>query len=1383
MKDKFTIGTFKWINNEKGFGLLSNGEEDYFFHKSNLKKADKDIELRGYYRFEKGFDQKKDQLEALKVEKIDQPDFNDALQILNRNSHLVTREIKHQKVTVSILLWVIRELITNRSEVDFINGFVSLVTKLDESNKHSQASELINKLLLLLKGRPGNKSKLYSKDFVERLFEKLKENASEQVSIILWKNRIHEIVLKESELIFKSKRTSLKELGFTNKSLLENYNLLSPSEILGFMVIEGIEYESIIQLRKNLNIQDQEIDQDFFRDSYDRSKKLFLEEIGNFIQIFGFESETDSAEFKSGLVKFIYNSEINKPFRRLHRKDDEDHTSILIEELNHLIEIFENGISTAEQVLLWDRGYYEYKTNLINHVNNDLEGERENYSLPFDEKVLTEYVELINLNNDDLFSLYGITDDTLIQLYAKRYKNELTCADIKEIWQSLQNKKNIAPKILEAFKPRITNDLIFEVWRDGELVIDIETGEINKARKDFFKYRKGTQISKEILLENIDKLGYPDFKKIYHRLATDKNEMYSELLNLSLKKSFLFAELDQVIELIKAPAVYNKKELLLTLLEYHSEIAFKKILYLNSFGRELDFTLSDLIKESGKTDEIKKYYKKLLTKNDAPPQNIVSILSLVDAIKVYNYLELHGDALPDKFLIELLNSNLDADLIRLITKSWKFDDTTVTSKLFEKVIPHDAVDNSFYERFYAKLVDYDGILIFNLYKAANFELKKENLLEFIDSLSNKERIQILNELGRELSLKPVLQYWDYSNSSTTLELIKLLDPEEITENDFVISKLKENANHYDFETLRLLYEKTEIRELESHIYEKINVEKISSVLSLPEIGQSLVTKWIQENESDLNLQEYIHLCKLSEENDNSLSQLTLSDWIVAQSDFSISSLLTDRSLDKIKNLKSIDLESSLIKAIQEGLSNRNLFTIIKEVDSPEVLKYALNHFNYLKNENDEAFFNDYIDENYKGQNKELLELLTEKKLPAEIDQNLLEALWKLQNDFPQETLTAISTINPALISKYLNQLEITDQNFAILVSYFNKYQPPKIDTSSDVSCLLSFLKDPVNYVDEINSLLKKRMYSFQLPLYKYLTYSYYKNELTKEQLVQLLSEIKGVQLSALLYKLVMLNPLADREKMLRFMNQLLINHFTLMEREGLSKDIFKQVFNLRGLVNKCDGRKSLLNGEFWGGDGNQRYYVEDGSELEYIENGWEDIYCEGRLWTRTPVYNAQLNTFTGKYCNVYWCRNKTCLGVNNKTHFEGSFENWTLNDVNELFNIGLDQLAFSHISGWLNRMNTILESLNCRECKNLLRPHSFVPNQLGYYAVPLFNCVNESCSKYHRKVRFTHCRGCGKILDSRDCKTCSHCNWLRCDDENCGQCGCGADYQPVIPQY
>jgi hypothetical protein len=84
-------------------------------------------------------------------------------------------------------------------------------------------------------------------------------------------------------------------------------------------------------------------------------------------------------------------------------------------------------------------------------------------------------------------------------------------------------------------------------------------------------------------------------------------------------------------------------------------------------------------------------------------------------------------------------------------------------------------------------------------------------------------------------------------------------------------------------------------------------------------------------------------------------------------------------------------------------------------------------------------------------------------------------------------------------------------------------------------------------------------------------------------------------------------------------------------------------------------------------------------------------------------------------------------------------------------------------------MNEILLRLLCRECNQSLRPQPFEANRLGFYAVPLFNCLNEQCIEYKNTIRLTHCLNgnCNgenkRIIDSRDCPNCSN-GWLVCQD-------------------
>ena len=82
---------------------------------------------------------------------------------------------------------------------------------------------------------------------------------------------------------------------------------------------------------------------------------------------------------------------------------------------------------------------------------------------------------------------------------------------------------------------------------------------------------------------------------------------------------------------------------------------------------------------------------------------------------------------------------------------------------------------------------------------------------------------------------------------------------------------------------------------------------------------------------------------------------------------------------------------------------------------------------------------------------------------------------------------------------------------------------------------------------------------------------------------------------------------------------------------------------------------------------------------------------------------------------------------------------------------------------------------------------------MGYYAVPLFNCVNSYCSEYEKRVRFTHCMNgkrssylSSEPLDSRDCESCNKSD-TRHTGLLCKHCGqpcpkCSGGYHPIYAE-
>jgi hypothetical protein len=232
-------------------------------------------------------------------------------------------------------------------------------------------------------------------------------------------------------------------------------------------------------------------------------------------------------------------------------------------------------------------------------------------------------------------------------------------------------------------------------------------------------------------------------------------------------------------------------------------------------------------------------------------------------------------------------------------------------------------------------------------------------------------------------------------------------------------------------------------------------------------------------------------------------------------------------------------------------------------------------------------------------------------------------------------------------------------------------------------------------------------------------------------------------------------------------------------------------FQISGIIKSCKGR-TYYTGTNWQ---NKRWYFKNGN-VSTQTNKYDhkmDCFCEGRPWKTEDVWNSDTNTSTGEKINFYWCKTSYCASRNDLPDLSKPFYNWTISEISEIMNIKVEKLALAHLSGWANRMNQILEHLFCRECNDILRPLPFIPKTLGFYAVPIFNCINPSCSKFENKIRFTHCLN-GKCeshktsepLDSRDCESCnpSDLNHTGLACKYCGQVcpKCSGGYKPIHVQ-
>ena len=161
-------------------------------------------------------------------------------------------------------------------------------------------------------------------------------------------------------------------------------------------------------------------------------------------------------------------------------------------------------------------------------------------------------------------------------------------------------------------------------------------------------------------------------------------------------------------------------------------------------------------------------------------------------------------------------------------------------------------------------------------------------------------------------------------------------------------------------------------------------------------------------------------------------------------------------------------------------------------------------------------------------------------------------------------------------------------------------------------------------------------------------------------------------------------------------------------------------------------------------------------------------FCEGRQSIVPSKVTS--NSFL-------WCRNQECHQKVVTYHEANDWEKYTLLDFCRILGLQTDStdqkgrtvefgkyLSFSSI---INRANSILEHLYCRDCGEMLEPVEIS----NYYThlVTQFHCTNPKCGKFHESIYISKCFNwkCHGVIDERDDKKCPN-NWVICPV--CGSC-------------
>ncbi len=312
-----------------------------------------------------------------------------------------------------------------------------------------------------------------------------------------------------------------------------------------------------------------------------------------------------------------------------------------------------------------------------------------------------------------------------------------------------------------------------------------------------------------------------------------------------------------------------------------------------------------------------------------------------------------------------------------------------------------------------------------------------------------------------------------------------------------------------------------------------------------------------------------------------------------------------------------------------------------------------------------------------------------------------------------------------------------------------------LDANKPLTAFITFIKaEGVPAISQdIYSYINSHAGIAQCFLIKNLIYKTYKKKITFQQLTSVINSIQWTEISAILVQAFVTANNHSEKFLLETLNEVFKNHFQVLLSKNFTPDSFLETFSIKNIVPRCNGRKHY-DAELWRGNGKTRWYYERSVTIKNKGNVVD--YCEGRPWKKEPLWNRATNQPTAEHYEFYWCRGSYCAQRNDTLDLNEPFYKWTVIEISTILNITLEKLTIVALTGWINRMNEIVERLYCRSCNEVLRPYPFQPRTLGIYGVPMFQCVNDQCEMHKQPIRFTHCLNgkCHEILDSRDCEKC-----------------------------
>lgn len=196
------------------------------------------------------------------------------------------------------------------------------------------------------------------------------------------------------------------------------------------------------------------------------------------------------------------------------------------------------------------------------------------------------------------------------------------------------------------------------------------------------------------------------------------------------------------------------------------------------------------------------------------------------------------------------------------------------------------------------------------------------------------------------------------------------------------------------------------------------------------------------------------------------------------------------------------------------------------------------------------------------------------------------------------------------------------------------------------------------------------------------------------------------------------------------------------------------ILEIEGYFDECKGRcdRIIKHDE---NDANSITYFRS-NPVEYYQNKDTKKYhliCDGTKYIDKNGYSVLCEKNNVEY---WWCANKKCYKPSRATHTSQEWERYTLLDFLKILKINFFEQDFEIYLNLINKTNSFLKHLKCRECDNILRPVG--KSNFAFYGVNRFHCTHLDCKEHRQVIYLNHCSNskCEHAIDSRNSVQCSN---------------------------